>query len=207
MIWKAVEHPKLLYIIGDQITETIIQRIKSGHLDVGIFATPVNTRGLHFDTLFYEKFFLYLSEKHELYTEDQIPLEEIDLEEIWYLQEGNCFPSQVHSICKRSGKAPPSGGLKYISNSIESLRRIVEQKKGLTFIPELATIEVPLEYEEMIKPIRDMDPVREISLVSRSNPTKKKTLDTLKKVILAHIPARMKTTPSNWIVDTKIDVL
>jgi len=200
-------HPDLELVVEEQITESIIQHVKSGHFDAGIIATPISSKGLYFKSLFFERFFLYISEKHSLYSLEEIALEETNMDEVWYLKEGNCFSNQVNSICMKAGMPNAGSNLSYFSNSIESLRRIVEQKKGLTFIPELATIEVPVEFEEMIKPIKGMNPHREISLVSKPNTSRKKHLDALVEVMLSKIPARMKKQSSDWIVDTDLRIV
>jgi LysR family hydrogen peroxide-inducible transcriptional activator len=198
--------PSLHVTIEELITEVIIQRIKTGHLDAGIISTPVEVSNLYQEPLFYEQFFLYLSDKHPLYKEDEITLDDIDMDEIWYLKEGNCFTNQVDAICRLAGKSPGKQNLVYYSDSIESLRRIVESKHGITFIPELATMQIPSEMEDMIKPISGFQPAREISLVSGSFVPRRRLLDAFKQVALSQLPARMKNKPDQWIMDTDIRI-
>ena len=200
-------YPGLELVVEELITEEIILRIRTGHLDAGIISTPVEVRGrLLFQPLFYEKFYLYVPDRHPLFRKSKISMEEIDQDEIWYLQEGNCFRNQVNALCQLAGRRAGKQKLVYYSNSIESLRRIVESRHGLTFIPELATIQLPAEQEEMIKPIAGREPVREISLVSASFLSKKHLLDAFIRTALSQLPAHMKRKPNGDVVDTALKI-
>ena len=77
----------------------IIYEIKNGTLDCGIISTPVSSKTKAFFPLFYEKFFAYISEQHDLFKKDKVEISDISEADIWYLDEGNCFQNQVNSIC------------------------------------------------------------------------------------------------------------
>jgi LysR family hydrogen peroxide-inducible transcriptional activator len=200
------QYPGLLLEVEEMLTEPLIQKVRTGHLDAGLIATPVNVKNLKMRPLFYERFYIYMSDAHPLFHKEKIAVGELDLKEIWYLREGNCFTNQISAICSLAGQNPAGGNLKYFSNSIESLRRIVERTRGITFLPELATMQVPSEMEEMIKPIGGTDPVREISLVHASGIAKQRLLDAFTEVVLSQLPSHMKRSPEGWVVDTEISV-
>ena len=119
-------YPQLQVQISELKTEEIIHELKMGSLDCGILSTPLSALGIDFLPLFYERFFAYISPNHTLYNKKEIKLADLDEEEIWYLEEGNCFQNQVNSICKINYQEQAQKNLVYRSNSIESLRRIVE---------------------------------------------------------------------------------
>ncbi len=197
-------YPDLNITIEELITEDIVHKVRTGHLDAGVISTPIEVKKLHFRKLFYERFYLYVSNKHKLFGKDEVELNDFEMEDLWYLQEGNCFQNQVNAICSLAGNPKGRQNLNYKSNSIESLRRIVESTKGMTFIPELSTLQIPSENEEMIKPIKKNQPVREISLVFASVYAKKRMLDVFCDQVLKALPAYMKHPPSNWLVDTEL---
>ncbi|MEZ5105057.1 MAG: hydrogen peroxide-inducible genes activator [Draconibacterium sp.] len=199
-------YPKLQVEVVELKTEEIISRLKLGNIDCGILSTPITTGNIAITPLFYERFYTYISENHELYKQDSVDIHEINDSDIWYLEEGNCFQNQVNSICKINIQKKTSQNLVYKSSSIESLRRIVENKNGITFIPELATLNIPSELEEMVKEISGEQPVREISLVTPRNYSKERQVEALKNVILKSIPKRMQERPDSWIVDTELDI-
>jgi len=199
-------YPSLLLEVSELKTEEIINGIKTGKLDCGLLSTPVIATGISFFPLFYEKFFAYISEGHPLFFEEEIDPAAFKNDDLWYLEEGNCFRNQVDAICRANNKTPGVQNLVYHSNSIESLRRIVENKKGATFIPELATINVPPEQEELIKELKGEPPAREISLAFSKTGTKERLIRALEKIILDSIPKRMHQKPEAWIIDTEIDL-
>ncbi|MGC9471196.1 MAG: LysR substrate-binding domain-containing protein [Bacteroidales bacterium] len=200
------EYPRIELVIEELITEEIIRRIRTGHLDGGLISTPVEAGKLYFRPLFYEQFFLYVSDRHPLYSRKYVSMDEIDLNDLWYLKEGNCFQNQVNAVCRLAGKKRASGNLVYKSNSIESLRRIVESRHGMAFLPELATMTVPADREDMIKPVRGVEPVREISLVTGSVYARQHLLDAFVEVVLSQLPPHLKNKPSKWVVATELSV-
>ncbi|SHE75772.1 LysR family transcriptional regulator, hydrogen peroxide-inducible genes activator [Mariniphaga anaerophila] len=200
------DYPNLQLEVSEQKTEEIIRQIKMGTLDCGILSTPVFAVGVKFERLFFEKFYAYVSEKHPQFKKRELNMTDIPEEDIWYLEEGNCFQNQVNSICQVNLQKAKSQSLIYRSNSIESLRRIVENKHGITFIPELATINIPSEQEELVKKLAGPTPVREISLVTTRNNPKERQISVVKNAIIQSVPKRMRQKPEGAIIDTNIRI-
>lgn len=200
------KYPKLQLSIIELITEDVIESVKQGDLDLGIIATPVNAEGVNFKKLFYEKFYLFVSDQNKLIDKDSVKMNDLEINELWYLNEGNCFQNQVNTLCEISNKIVQEQHFKYQSNSIESLRYIVEHRGGMTFIPELATLTIPSEKEEMIKEIDGIQPVREISTVTSRFVAKQKLIDAFTEVLLESIPKRMQELKTNMIMDTQISI-
>ncbi len=183
-------------------TEDILSGLKTGAIDAGLLSTPIEAKGIKFQPLFYEQFYLFVSEKHPLANSNSIDLSKVNFEEVWYLEEGNCFQNQVNSVCSISGEFKPNQKFSYLSNSIESLCKIVERGHGLTFIPELATLSIPSDQEEMIKKITGSEPVREISLATTKLNKSVRLLNLFIEEALKPIPKRMKEDASTKAVDT-----
>lgn len=200
------KYPKLQLSIIELITEDVIESVKQGDVDLGIVATPVSAEGVNFKKLFYEKFYLFVSDQNKLIDKDSVKMNDLEINELWYLNEGNCFQNQVNTLCEISNKIVQEQHFKYQSNSIESLRYIVEHRGGMTFIPELATLTIPSEKEEMIKEIDGIQPVREISTVTSRFVTKQKLIDAFTEVLLESIPKRMQELKTNMIMDTQISI-
>jgi LysR family hydrogen peroxide-inducible transcriptional activator len=196
------DYPALQLEIYELKTEEIIDEIKMGDIDCGIISTPVSATNISVTPLFYERFYAYLSDEHALFEQDSININSIEEGDVWYLEEGNCFQNQVNSICQINPQKKNKQQLVYHSNSIESLRRIVENRSGLTFIPELATINIPPGQEELIKEIVPTEPVREISLITAKRFAKERQVKALQEVIKSSIPARMLKQPKAGTVDT-----
>lgn len=196
--------PDLKIEIVELVTESILTKLKFNELDAGIISTPVKAANFGFTPLFYEQFFLYVAESHPLYKQPRIKRHEIATDQLWYLTEGNCFQNQINSVCAIPSFESVSSSFRYVSSSIESLKRIVESQGGITFIPELATLNVSSEYEDLIKPFEDPIPTREISLVYLKNTGLKKLVRAFMEVILGTIPKRMKERPAFPSLDTRL---
>ena len=201
-----IDYPRLQIEIIEMKTEEIIMDLKMGNLDCGILSTPVETSGVLFEPLFYERFYGYVSERFRLFDNSKLNILKLKADDIWYLEEGNCFQNQINSICRVSGINSVNQYLIFKSNSIESLRRIVENQNGVTFIPELATINIPSYLEDLIKEIEGDQPVREISLAVVKNMARERQVNALKNTILKTIPKRMTEKPDGWIVDTELNI-
>lgn len=179
--------------IKEALTEEIVEGIKSGDFDGGIISTPIQSR-VQFASmpLFYEGFRLFVSSDHPLYPKDSIDVKSIPLSDIWLLKEGNCFRDQVDNICEIAHqKGGPATLFFFESNSIESLCRIVEYRGGVTFLPELTTLHLSSEREEMIKTLNGPERVREISLIHLPNHSRIHVLDQLAQVIRQSVPKRL----------------
>lgn len=200
------QYPNLQLSIIELITEDVIELVKQGDIDLGIIATPVDAKGVSFNKLFYEKFYLFVSDQNKLMQNDSIKMKDLEMNDLWYLNEGNCFQNQVNALCEISKNVIQKQNFRYQSNSIESLRYIVEQRGGMTFIPELATLTIPSEKEDMVKDIEGIQPVREISTVTAKFVAKQKLIDAFTDVVLKNIPTRMKELQTNMILDTQISI-
>ena len=200
----AKEYPEVKVTITEMVTRDIIESLKEGVIEAGFLSTPIEATGIDFKPLFYERFFIYVSDKHLLSQKHEISLRDVDMEEIWYLEEGNCFQNQINSVCAIRKEPDEKQKIIYRSNSIESLCKIVEHGKGMTFIPELATMAVSADQEELIKPIASPAPFREISLAMAHHQQHNSLVDLFVRAGLKPIPARMKNPTSGIPVDTQL---
>ena len=196
----AQTYPDLQLTIQELVTEEIIDALKNGEIDAGILATPLNAPGLQLEPLFYEQFFVYVSPFHPLAVREAIPVAELARYDLWLLQEGNCFRDQVNNLCRLKPHSLSATHLHYESRSIESLKRIVEVCQGITLIPELATLGVASQQEELIKPLAGIPPVREISLAVHHAVTKKRWLDRIKTILLDNLPYSLRQPPAGEVV-------
>jgi LysR family hydrogen peroxide-inducible transcriptional activator len=195
------KYPKIKLTVREAITGEIIRGVKEGIFHAGIISTPIESKSnLKFEPLFYEGFYLYVSEKHDLFDKDIIKIEEINYDDVWLLKEGNCFMDQVKNIC--ATQLHVDRKLVYESNNIDALRRIVEYKGGITFLPELSTLMISSEQEELLKEIDGIQRVREISLVSLKSEVRQNLLKALMEEIKGAIPKKMLTKENKEVVKT-----
>src|SRR5690554_2169413 len=94
------KYPKVNLIIEERNTTDIIQKLKNGHLDAGILATPLQDEEIREKVLYYEPFVGYVPQNSDLYHKNRIHPEDLDTSELLLLQDGHCFTEGVLNICQ-----------------------------------------------------------------------------------------------------------
>ena len=177
--------PKFRMDIHELITEKVVNGVRSGELDAGIISTPINVYGISSIPLFYEKFFIYTSDAS---TGDiQVNLNKIKYENLWLLEEGNCFRDQINNFCDLN-KIRQNKQFVYRSNSIDALIRLVDTKGGMTILPELSTLSLSEVQEDNVRTIAGKPKAREIAIIVPKNYDKERYIDKLKYYIQNNIP-------------------
>lgn len=193
-------HPLIYINVKEAQTDILIRQLENDEIDAAIFATPVDALNLVAMPMFYEEMRVFVSRAHPFFLQKNIDPRSLTVEELWLLSSGNCFRNQVVTICSHAQKKT-TDSFRYESESIESLKRIVRLQKGLTVIPELATLQLAKDEKEMVKKFRGTPPVREVSLVVNRVYLKKRLIDILFESIVAAIPSQMKTLGKRELVD------
>ncbi|MFN3939767.1 MAG: LysR substrate-binding domain-containing protein [Chitinophagales bacterium] len=191
--------PKIILTVKEVITEELIHELKSNRLDCGIVVTPLKENAINEEVLFYEELFVYVSKNNALYDKKYVLPNEIDPTQLWLLEEGHCFRSQVLNLCElqKLGSLP----FKYETGNIETLKRMVDTTDGITILPELAILEFTPNQMQYVKKIKAPAPARQVSLVMHRNHMKTRLLHCLKEEILRLIPERMRTLNNKKIVE------
>jgi len=193
------KYPQLELVIKETITEEVIHELKNNRLDCGLVVTPLKDASIKEDVLFYEELFVYVSRKNALYDKKYVLADDIDPNQLWLLEEGHCFRSQVLNLCELR----KSGDLhfKYATGNIETLKRMVDKSDGLTILPELAVMEFNKTQMKLVKRLKDSSPAREVSLVTHRDHIKTKLIQTLKEEILQMVPKAMQQLRNKKIVE------
>jgi LysR family transcriptional regulator, hydrogen peroxide-inducible genes activator len=194
------DFPNFKLDITEMITEKIVSQVRGGILDAGIISTPISSYGINSEALFYEKFYLYSSKE---LNGTVLNVSDINENDLWMLDEGNCFRDQVNDFCQLKAQREQKQ-IVYRCNSIDSLIRMVDNHGGLTILPELTTISLNETQEMNISPIPKK--AREIGLITRTVADKERYLDVLKKYILDNVPKHMLTATGLEIVDPGVDL-
>ncbi len=193
------KYPQLNLIIKETITEEVISELKKNRLDCGLVVTPLNDPSIKEDVLFYEELFVYVSKKDSLYDKKYVLATEIDPDQLWLLEEGHCFRSQILNLCELRRSA--DFHFKYETGNIETLKRMVDKSDGITILPELAVMEFTKPQLKLVKRLKEPSPARKVSLVTHRDHIKTKLIKTLKEEILDIVPKQMQKLNSKKIVD------
>ncbi|MGV3593857.1 MAG: LysR substrate-binding domain-containing protein, partial [Sediminibacterium sp.] len=193
------KYPQLELVIKETITEEVIHELKNNRLDCGLVVTPLKDASIKEEVLFYEELFVYVSRKNVLYDKKYVLADDINPDQLWLLEEGHCFRSQVLNLCELRKSADLH--FKYATGNIETLKRMVDKSDGLTILPELAVMEFNKNQMKLVKRLKDPAPAREVSLVTHRDHIKTKLIQTLKDEILEMVPKQMRQLRNKKVVE------
>jgi LysR family transcriptional regulator, hydrogen peroxide-inducible genes activator len=193
------KYPQLELVIKETITEEVLHELKNNRLDCGLVVTPLKDASIKEDVLFYEELFVYVSRKNALYDKKYVLPDDINPDQLWLLEEGHCFRSQVLNLCELRKSADLH--FKYATGNIETLKRMVDKSDGLTILPELAVMEFNKNQMKLVKRLKDPAPAREVSLVTHRDHIKTKLIQTLKDEILEMVPKPMRQLRNKKVVE------
>src|ERR1700744_5526501 len=187
------KYPQVKLIVWELTTDQIVDQLKLGVIDCGVLSTPLHESNLTELPVFYENFVAYVSKNSKLSKKKHIVPDDIDMEEIWILNEGHCMREQVLNICQRRKATQGFKHFEYNTGSVETLKRMVDQNNGATILPELALSDLSEQQIDKVRHFKSPEPAREVSIVIQRNFLKRKMIDALKAEILAFVPKRMHT--------------
>ncbi|MDB5151681.1 MAG: DNA-binding transcriptional regulator OxyR [Mucilaginibacter sp.] len=193
IITRFIEkYPQVKLAIWEETTEQIVQHLKSGMLDCGILSTPLLESQLMETPLFYENFVAYVSKSSDLAKRRTLHPDDINIDELWILNEGHCMRDQVLNICQRRKDTIGFKHYEYNTGSIDTLKRMVDENNGATILPEFALNDLTKSQKDKIRYFKSPQPAREISIVTNKRFVKRRLIETLKAEILEFIPGHMK---------------
>ncbi|WP_277110769.1 hydrogen peroxide-inducible genes activator [Chryseobacterium taklimakanense] len=185
------KNPKIEMNVKEITTENVIKGLKSGELDAGIIATPYDAANEFYqEFLFNEELMIYTSDpkyKKETYV---IP-EELDVDKVWLLEEGNCLRTQFENICKLKENSMKPKNLEFVSSNINTLIQMVDKVGGISIIPELAQSQLSKEQNDKIVRFRKPFPFREISIIYYKPTYKQKIIDELSESIRKSVEGKL----------------
>ena len=180
------KYPDLDIRVIEMKTNDIKKALQTGEIDAGIVASLAGMEELQQTPLFYEQFFVYVSRKDILFNSEVIRTSDLNGEQLWLLDEGHCFRDQLVRFCQM--KSARASQLAYHLGSMETFMRMVESGKGVTFIPELAVLQLGDIQKELVRPFAIPCPTRQIVMLTNKNFIRHTLLEALTKEIKSSIP-------------------
>lgn len=172
--------------LSEMRTDTILRKLHSGEVDMGILATPLGDPDLLEVPLYYEKFVAYISPNESIYTKSEIESSEMSSDRMWVLEEGHCLRNQIFNFCHSYTHSAT-----YEAGSIDTLVKIVDCNGGYTVIPELHVDLLNEEQKKNLRSIVNPETTREISLVFRQDYVREGMMNAVADVVKKIIPGYM----------------
>jgi LysR family hydrogen peroxide-inducible transcriptional activator len=183
------KHKELDIHILEMKTTPTLAALLNGEIDAAIIASQPVEAELKGETLYYEQFVGYVSRNEPIFKNDLIRTSDVSGERLWLLDEGHCFRDQLMRFCQMEQVKVRQGH--YRLGSMETFMRMVESGNGITFIPELATLQLGKEQKELLRPFAIPKPTREIVLVTRKDFIRHSIAGLLIKSIKDSVPHEM----------------
>lgn len=185
------KNPKVEMSVKEITTENVIKGLKSGELDAGIIATPYDAASEFYqEFLFNEELMIYTSDSKYKKDTYVIP-EELDVDKVWLLEEGNCLRTQFENICKLKENSMKPKNLEFVASNINTLIQMVDKVGGISIIPELAQSQLSKEQKDKIVRFRKPFPFREISIIYYKPTYKQKIIDELSESIRKSVEGKL----------------
>lgn len=195
-------YPDLKLIIQETTTANIIEKLRKGTLDGALLAGPLNRNDFVEYPIYYEKFFAYVSPNDKKYSDKEIDLDTIDINDLWLLENEHCLRSQVERLCNLKQKGDNNDTVHYESGSIETLMHIVDHNKGLTIIPELHAMGLPEEKQDNLRNFKNNSAVREVSLMVSNTFVRTQLLKVIINMIKEVVPFSLQNQDlKKFVVD------
>jgi LysR family hydrogen peroxide-inducible transcriptional activator len=178
----ASTFPNVHIIIKEISTFQIQESLKKRTIDLGILALPLLDTELEERELYIEPFLVYdCSGKKSI---SKISVNDLDYSKLWLLQEGHCLRTQVYQICERSSQSPKRDvNFEFESGSMGSLLNFTKASKGITIIPYLTSLDLPIDDMTNLIEFKSPTPVRSIGLITHKYFVKKQLAKELQKII------------------------
>ncbi|MFI6922984.1 LysR substrate-binding domain-containing protein [Nonomuraea spiralis] len=142
----AQRFPHLKLTVHEAKTDTILEEVREGRLDMVLLALPTEVGGLVEAPLYDEDFLLALPHDHPL-AADPAPLDRDVLKglDIVLLNQGHCLREQAIDVCREVGARATATTY---ATSLPTLVQLVAGGLGVTLLPESA---VPVETGKRVR--------------------------------------------------------
>ena len=183
------ENSSLEIRVVEMKTADIRRAIDRGEIDAAVMVDTGDLDDYALTTLFYEQFLAYVSPSDQLSAKKSIKTSDLSNELLWLLDEGHCFRDQLVKYCQL--KAAKTSQSAYSLGSIETFMRIVENGQGMTFIPELATMQLTPTQKELVRPFAIPIPTREVVMATSKVFVRQSLLNMIVGQIRNSVPEKM----------------
>ena len=187
--------PELRLLPSEEVTETLLRRLRDGELDAALLGTTTAAADLVAWPLFEEPFWLAFPRNHPLYRRDEIRRRDLDEAELLFLADDHCLARQTLAVCGIDDRRDTAmSDLR--AASLETLLQLVGAGLGATLVPALALRGAwTTDTGVVTRPLRIAAAQRRIDLVFRASFPRRAALAVLARTIQSCLPNTVRTLP------------
>ena len=127
--------PEVSFAIAELQTDVLLERLRSGAVDLALLARSFDDQGLSGMDLVMEPFVLVAPTEHRLGKHARVSTRDIVGAHLILMEDGHCLRDQAIDVCAAAGE-PPSTSV--TAASVSTLTRMVESGLGATLLPASA---------------------------------------------------------------------
>ncbi|MBE2209695.1 MAG: LysR family transcriptional regulator [Saprospiraceae bacterium] len=185
-------YPDIHLVVNELTTASIIRKLQSGEVEIGILALPLAESEIQEIPLFEEPFYVYQSQGGQQHLKKYLLPADLDTDRLWLLEEGHCLRTQVMHLCSLRNEAGMHRQLAYEAGSIEALIQLVDHYEGVTIVPHLAVEQLSESKRGQVYAFAHPIPSRTVGLVTRRNYPRIKILEALRAEIITALPPELR---------------
>ena len=174
--------PRLRLFLHEERTPVLVERVRSGRLDVALLALEADLGDLETLALFRDPFVVAVGRDHPLARRRSIGERELEGSEVLLLEDGHCFRDQALEICHRAGASEVGD---FRAASLGTLVEMVGGGMGATLLPGMAAAAPGLPRSLVVRPFRKPGPGRTVGLAWRRTSPRGEEFRRLGEVIAA----------------------
>lgn len=175
------QYPKLNLRIHEAQSQTLIQNLENGDLDIVLLALPFLTENLQVVALQTEPLLLVCHKDDPLAKKTNQQVSQLPLEHLLLLEEGHCLREHALSVCSLGDRAN-LGDLE--ATSLPTLVEMVSAQLGFTLMPKMVVDSGFLQgYPNLVCQPLVEPPMRTLALLARKSTTQQAELMALAEVI------------------------
>lgn len=158
-------YPRLKLYLREDLTERLLERLRSGGLDFVLIALPYETGELSLRPVAKDEFWFVSLAGDPLAKEKAVAVEALDPRDVVLLEEGHCLREHALQAC---GRHEPWSESVVEATSLATLLQMVEGGLGVTLLPEIALKAGVLNNTGLVaRPFSRKVPCRTIALAAR----------------------------------------
>jgi LysR family transcriptional regulator, hydrogen peroxide-inducible genes activator len=128
-------HPEIEIVLAEETTPRLLERLRSGDLDLALAALPLRSPDLIASELFREPLLVAVGRGHRLARAAAVEMAEVQHERMLLLKEGHCFRDDVLTACTRAKVRFHSI---FESDQFASIFPLVASGFGVSLVPAMA---------------------------------------------------------------------
>ena len=183
------KHPQMKLVLSEELTDTLLERLRNHEIDAALLATPVEEPDLEALPLFDEPFYIAYPREHPFYAKEKITRRDLENVNLLLLAEGHCLAKQAMDVCHLKERDQKGDMADLRAASLETLLQLVAAGFGCTLVPALAMRGSWTSGSGVVaQPLALPDAYRRVSLVFRHSYPRRQALEAMAAIIQDNLP-------------------